>query len=109
MNVDLRDYAFDRGPPVDGETVTLGVRPEHLRPRGSVDAPGNAAAGASCTGVMTLVEPMGNHHVLWFDCNGESWSALAQQERAHQGGNTVSFDFDAGRVALFHGSDGMRR
>ena len=109
LNVDLRGYAFDRGPAADGETVTLGIRPEQLRPRDSAQAPDAGATGASGTGVVTLIEPMGNHHVLWFDCNGESWSALAQLDHAHQSGQTVAFDFDPRRVALFRGSDGMRR
>ena len=109
MNVDLSGYAFDRGPPVDGEAVTLGIRPEQLRPRDGAQAPDAGGAGAGGTGVVTLIEPMGNHHVLWFDCNGESWSALAQQDHAHQSGQTVAFDFDPRRVALFRGSDGMRR
>ena len=109
LSVDLRDYAFDRGPPVDGETVTLGIRPEQLRPWDTAHARDTRAIGAHCTGVVTLVEPMGNHHVIWFDCNGESWSALAQQDHAHQSGETVPFALDVRKVALFRGSDGMRR
>jgi len=109
LNVDLRDHVFDHGPPVDGEAVTLGIRPEQLRPQQGAGTPGTGTRGASCSGVVTLVEPMGNHHVLWFECNGESWSALAQQDQAHQGGQTVAFDVDARSVALFRGSDGMRR
>jgi len=98
LDVDLRDYVFDGAAPVDGEAVVLGIRPEHLR----------LEPGADCSGVVTLVEPMGNHQVLWFDCNGASWAALAQGERRYRNGETVPFALDARQISLFRPSDGMR-
>ena len=99
LDVDLRDYDFGAAPPGDGEPVVMGIRPEHLR----------LAAGADGSGVVTLVEPMGNHQVVWFDCNGASWSALAQGERRYSGGETVPFALDARQLSLFRASDGLRR
>jgi multiple sugar transport system ATP-binding protein len=99
LDLDLRYYEFGGAPPVDGEPVVVGIRPEHLRPH----------AGADCSGVITLVEPMGNHQVVWFDCNGASWAALAQGERRYRGGETVPFALDARQISLFRASDGLRR
>jgi multiple sugar transport system ATP-binding protein len=98
LSVDLRSYEFSRLPPVDGERVVLGIRPEHLRlePRGD------------CTGVITLVEPMGNHQVVWFDCGRASWSVLVSGEASHRSGDSVSVALDAGQVLVFRSGDGAR-
>ncbi len=99
FDLDLSDYEFSGARPVEREPIVLGIRPEHLRlePR------------ADCSGVVTLVEPMGNHQVLWFDCNGASWAALAQDERRYASGESVPFALDARRISLFRAGDGMRR
>jgi multiple sugar transport system ATP-binding protein len=98
LSVDLGNYAFGKLPPVDGEPVILGIRPEHLR----------LAPCGDCAGVVTLVEPMGNHQVLWFDCNGANWSVLVSGEVIYRGGDLVQAALDAGRVSVFRASDGAR-
>ncbi|MGH8253293.1 MAG: ABC transporter ATP-binding protein [Steroidobacteraceae bacterium] len=99
LEVDLGDYDFDGAAPIDGEAAVLGIRPEHLR----------AQVGTNLSCVVTLVEPMGNHQVLWFDCNGESWSALAQGEHSYRAGDTVAFAVDVRKVSMFCSADGRRR
>ncbi|MGI4842996.1 MAG: ABC transporter ATP-binding protein [Janthinobacterium lividum] len=79
-------------------TVTLAVRPEdiHLVPDGSLQAS------------VTLVEPMGNHQVVWLDCGGHQLSSIVHDPRPLASGQTVRFDVDAARVSLFDPSSGRR-
>ncbi|WP_288378513.1 ABC transporter ATP-binding protein [uncultured Massilia sp.] len=77
--------------------VTLAVRPEDIH---LVDD-GPLQAG------VTLVEPMGNHQVVWLDCGGHTLSAIVHDARALAPGQAVRFAIDAARVSLF-GQDGRR-
>jgi multiple sugar transport system ATP-binding protein len=98
FSVDLHNYAFKARPPVEGEPVVLGIRPEHLQlvPHGE------------CSGVITLVEPMGNHQVVWFDCGGASWSVLVTSEARYRSGDVVAAALDASQVSMFRSGDGAR-
>jgi multiple sugar transport system ATP-binding protein len=98
LTVDLRSYPFAKAPPNEGEPVVLGIRPEHLR----------LEPGGECSGMVTLVEPMGNHQVLWFDCNGTSWSVLVRGEAAYRCGDSVAVALDASQVSMFRSGDGAR-
>ena len=71
--------------------ATLGARPEHLQLRD--DGPLEA--------LVTLVEPMGNHQVVWLDCGGHALSALVHEPRPMAAGQRVRFAIDAKRVSLF--------
>ncbi len=77
--------------------VTLAVRPEdiHLQDNGPLQAN------------VTLVEPMGNHQVVWLDCGGHALSAIVHDARTLAPGQAVRFAIDAARVSLF-GQDGRR-
>ncbi|MCD2519329.1 ABC transporter ATP-binding protein [Massilia sp. G4R7] len=77
--------------------VTLAVRPEDIH---LVDD-GPLQAG------VTLVEPMGNHQVVWLDCGGHTLSAIVHDARALAPGQAVRFAIDAARISLF-GQDGRR-
>ncbi|MEH6433622.1 ABC transporter ATP-binding protein [Massilia sp. DD77] len=76
--------------------ATLGARPEHLRIRD--DGPLEA--------LVTLVEPMGNHQVVWLDCGGHALSSLVHEPRPMAAGQRVRFAIDAARVSLFDPSSG---
>ena len=76
--------------------ATLGARPEHLQIRD--DGP--------LEGVVTLVEPMGNHQVVWLDCGGHALSALVHEPRPMAAGQRVRFAIDAARVSLFDPAGG---
>ena len=78
--------------------ATLGVRPEHLR----------IEAGGVLSATVTLVEPMGNHQVVWLDCGGHLLSALVHDERAFAPGQQVRFAIDAAQVSLFDPVHGGR-
>lgn len=78
--------------------VVLGVRPEHVR----------IGAGGALAGEVTLVEPMGNHQVVWLRCGDSSLSALVHDGGAYVPGERVAFAIDAARVSLFDPQDGRR-
>ncbi|MGX9217221.1 ABC transporter ATP-binding protein [Massilia varians] len=78
--------------------VMLAVRPEdiHLIPDGPLQA------------TVTLVEPMGNHQVVWLDCGGHQLSSIVHDPRPLDTGQAVRFDIDAARVSLFDPASGKR-
>ncbi|MGZ8295234.1 MAG: ABC transporter ATP-binding protein [Telluria sp.] len=71
--------------------AVLGVRPEHI----------TVAAGGPLAGTVTLVEPMGNHQVVWIDAGGHLLSALVHDDRPFAAGQAVEFAIDASRISLF--------
>jgi multiple sugar transport system ATP-binding protein len=71
--------------------AVLGVRPEHIA----------IAPGAPLSGTVTLVEPMGNHQIVWIDAGGQLLSAMVHDNRAFALGDAVQFEVDAARVSLF--------
>jgi len=77
--------------------VTLAVRPEdiHLHDDGPLQT------------TVTLVEPMGNHQVVWLDCGGHNLSAIVHDARILAPGQAVRFAIDAARISLFD-QDGSR-
>jgi multiple sugar transport system ATP-binding protein len=78
--------------------VTLAVRPEdiHLVENGPLQAK------------VTLVEPMGNHQVVWLACGGHQLSSIVHDPRPPASGQAVRFAIDAARVSLFDPASGKR-
>jgi len=75
----------------------LGVRPEHV-----------AIGAGPLRAEVTLVEPMGNHQVVWLRCGTAALGALVHDARAFAPGDGVAFGIDAARVSLFDPQDGRR-
>jgi len=66
-----------------GETVTLGIRPDHVRvsPQGSL------------TGRVELVEELGENHLLYVDAGqGRRLTVREPGDARHEAGSTVSLD-----------------
>ncbi len=78
--------------------AVLGVRPEHVR----------IGDEGALAGEATLVEPMGNHQVVWIACDGQSLSAIVDATRPFTPGEPVRFSIDAQRVSLFDPATGLR-
>ena len=78
--------------------ATMGIRPEHVHigPAGALSA------------TVTLVEPMGNHQVVWLDCGGQLLSAIAHSDAAYVPGQALRFGIDAAHVSLFDPLHGGR-
>ncbi|QNA88264.1 ABC transporter ATP-binding protein [Massilia sp. Dwa41.01b] len=79
-------------------SATLGVRPEHVR----------IGANGPLDGEVTLVEPMGNHQIVWIACGSHLLSALVHEGGSFAPGQPVRFGIDATRVSLFDTAHGMR-
>jgi multiple sugar transport system ATP-binding protein len=85
VTLDVSHYPF-RQPPVQGQPVVLGVRPEDVEVR----------ADGACRAPVTLVEAMGAHRVLWHSFHGAQVAAIVQDDRA--GG---AFTLRGSHVSLF--------
>jgi multiple sugar transport system ATP-binding protein len=77
--------------------AVLGVRPEHV-----------VLEEGPLTGEVSLVEPMGNHQVVWLRCGRHLLAALDHDARAFAPGQRVSFEIDAAKVSLFDPEGGAR-
>jgi len=80
------------------QPAVLGVRPEHVE----------IGAGGDMTGEVTLVEPMGNHQVVWMTCGKATVASLVYDARCFVPGERVAFAIDAARVSLFDPASGNR-
>jgi multiple sugar transport system ATP-binding protein len=88
--VGLTGYAFLDAPQAVREVV-LGLRPEslHLDPAGPFE------------GTVVLVEPMGNHSVLWIDWAGQQVSCLLPGVVAPALESVLRFAIDTSQISLF--------
>ena len=91
----FRADGIDLAPACDAlpaaQPAVLGVRPEHVDIR----------ADGGLAGEVTLVEPMGNHQVVWLRCGKALLASLVHDARHWAPGDKVAFAIDAARVSLF--------
>jgi len=78
--------------------AVLGVRPEHVLIR----------ADGPLDGEVSLVEPMGNHQVVWIRCGATQLASLVHDDTVCTPGQAVRFAIDASRVSLFEPLSGNR-
>ncbi len=76
--------------------AVLGVRPEHIL----------IEAHAPLAGTVALVEPMGNHQIVWIACGDHVLSSIVPDTRVFVPGQPLSFTLDAARVSLFDAVSG---
>ncbi len=95
--LDVSDYPF-RTTPANASPCVLGVRAEDVR----------VGEGASERAKVSLVEPMGNHRVIWLDYHGEQVASIDQTKTPLAVGDTVAFSFDGTHVSLFDEANGHR-
>lgn len=90
LSLDAAAYSFKEMPST-GLAVTLGIRPEHIRiePQGKL------------SGVISLVEPMGNHQVVWIDYHGNLLSSIVHETLGFNVDDPVRFTIDVGKISLF--------
>jgi multiple sugar transport system ATP-binding protein len=81
-----------------GHRVTLGLRPEHLQ--WQADGPWQ--------GKVELVEPLGNHQVVWLTLGGLSLAAVRHDAPAPAMGQSLSFTVRADAASLFDADTGQR-
>jgi len=74
-----------------GHALVLGVRPEHIC----------LADDGPLTGKVVLVEPMGNHQVVWIAMGERKLSAIVNDARSFEVNQPVRFAIDAARACIF--------
>ena len=92
LSLPVNGYAF-AGAPAAGQPAVLGLRPEHLQLQPC------AAADANAT--VQLVEPMGNHQVVWLQHAGQTLSAVTQDPTPLRAAQPVRVQIDHHRISLF--------
>ncbi len=90
VTLDVASYAFRIGP-LHLQEAILGIRPENLR----------LHADGECQGTISLIEPMGNHHVVWVDFGGNLLSCVVSGGLAFCVDDPVRFSIDVARISLF--------
>ncbi len=90
VTIDTSAYKFKVHSP-NGTNVVLGIRPEHVR----------VGTSSGMRGVVSLIESMGNHHVVWIDYRGISLAGIVKDLADLQLEEEVCFEFDGSRISLF--------
>ncbi|GAB7524386.1 ABC transporter ATP-binding protein [Paraburkholderia sp. 2C] len=112
LTLDVSRYPF-RAAPAAGRPCVLGVRPEDVRVRiggsgaesaGMPEAAGSAGERAK----VSLVEPMGNHRVIWLDYHGAQIASIDQQKTPVAVGDTTALTVDGAHISLFDEASSMR-
>ena len=91
MSLDVGAYDF-RGPAATGQDVILGVRPENLM----------LQHDGAWEAKVSLIEPMGNHHVVWLDSGGTSLSSIVSGALSVAVDQNVRFSVDVSRITLLN-------
>ncbi|KXU83419.1 ABC transporter ATP-binding protein [Paraburkholderia monticola] len=97
VRLDVSAYPFKEAPS-HGAPCVLGVRAEDV----------HITESASEHAKVSLMEPMGNHRVIWLDYHGEQIASIDQTKAPFSEGDTVAFSFDAAHVSLFDEASGAR-
>jgi multiple sugar transport system ATP-binding protein len=90
LGLELNEYDF-KSMPRRGLPAVLGIRPEHIH----IGDHGN------CVGSVHLVEPMGNHQVVWINHAGLTLAAVGHEALELQLDEPVRFHIDCSRLSLF--------
>jgi multiple sugar transport system ATP-binding protein len=90
LTLDVTPYPF-RSRQTAMQDVVLGIRPENLH----IHADGELQA------TISLIEPMGNHHVVWLDFGGSPLSCVVAGALAFGVDEAVRFTIDIARISLF--------
>jgi multiple sugar transport system ATP-binding protein len=95
--LDISSYPW-QGAVRDGQEVVLGIRPESLLMQN--DGP--------YEGTVSLIEPMGNHHVVWIALDGNLLSCVVSGSLGVAMDQIVRFDLDVQKVSLFDSGSEQR-
>ncbi|CAG4889043.1 ABC transporter ATP-binding protein [Paraburkholderia gardini] len=97
LELDVSHYPFKAMPEANTPCV-LGIRPEDVRP----------GQGAVHEASVSLVEPMGNHRVVWLDYHGNQIASIAQDKTSFVVDEAAGFTLDGERISLFDEAGGSR-
>ncbi|MGB0944296.1 MAG: ABC transporter ATP-binding protein [Marinomonas sp.] len=101
--IDVSDYQFINSP-MEGQKVTLGVRPEHIVVRGGCEQAKNVFSG-----MIELVEPMGSETLIWskFSAN-QTLSHCVNSDQIFTKGDSVQVQIEVTKCSVFDTETGFR-
>ena len=98
FSLNLADYVLSQIRSESSVTV-LGVRPEHVQ----------IGPAGPFSGKVSLVEPMGNHQVVWIDTGSQLLGAMVHDTAvSFVIGDELRYAIDTDRVSLFDHGTGQR-
>lgn len=97
MDIDVSSYVF-AAIPRENQPCVLGVRPEDVL----IDT------AFEHKGTVSLVEPMGNHRVIWLDYHGVQIASIAQESATAAVDDITGFSIQKERISLFDETGGDR-
>jgi multiple sugar transport system ATP-binding protein len=97
LDLDVSRYPFKALPDTTRPCV-LGVRPEDVRVGGDFTE----------RGTVSLIEPMGNHRVIWLDYHGAQIASIDQDKAPIEVGEARAFSLDSAHISLFDEAGGAR-
>ena len=100
--VPVAGYEFI-SPPIDGQRVTLGIRPEHLEIQQPSNDPNRGMAST-----VEMIEPMGAETLVWSRIGPVAVSARISSERPILLNEAISLHLPVRRVSLFNTATGQR-
>lgn len=104
VRLDLRDYAFGEAWRAatankdEAHDAVLGVRPEQIHLC-------EASAEGAFAARLSLIEPMGNHQVLWLQMGEQTLSCTVHQQAQFELNQVLHFRIDTQKISLFYPSD----
>jgi multiple sugar transport system ATP-binding protein len=101
LRFDVSHYPF-KNLPTDRLSCVLGVRAEDVHVGEGSSTKMNERANIS------LIEPMGNHRVIWLDYHGEQIASIDQTKTPVAIGAAAAFSFDGAHISLFEEEGGAR-
>ena len=88
--LDVSAYPFVQAP-TSGQSVVLGFRPEHV----------TLSANDGIEATISVIEPMGDHQIIWLDVRGETVGLTSPNLDAIHVDQPVRFEIDATKISLF--------
>jgi multiple sugar transport system ATP-binding protein len=101
LQLDVSHYPF-KSLPTDRLSCVLGVRAE------DVHVGEDSSTKMSERANISLIEPMGNHRVIWLDYHGVQIASIDQTKTPVAIGDAAAFSFDGAHISLFEEEGGAR-
>ncbi|MBM1220585.1 ABC transporter ATP-binding protein [Ponticoccus sp. SC2-23] len=102
LSMPLDGYQFS-GPQTDGQTATIGIRPEHVITGELV-----ANAPMRTTVNVDIVEPMGSDTLVWADLAGKPFRIRMDGQATVSHGDSLEIGLDLARSSLFDTQSELR-
>jgi ABC-type sugar transport system ATPase subunit len=88
-----------------GETVTIGIRPEDILPQSPMgDAPGRAVI----SGTVEVIEPLGSETHIAVRVGDDILTCRTPPRSGLEMGSTINLSFDITQATIFDGTSGLR-